>query len=92
MNHRLGSRILVLGSSAVVLALAVHCRDDKPTGPSVENQEPLVFTRENSSSIQFPSTAQTYVWCGPWGSTGCPGIPIPWPPLPAAGTGALSGL
>ena len=66
MNHRLGSRILVLGSIAMVLTLAVDCGDDKPSGPPVENQEPLVFTRENSSRIQFPSTAQTYVWCGPW--------------------------
>jgi hypothetical protein len=47
--------------------LITGCGDDDGTtcntcGPRNE----LVFTREDTSEVEFPSSAETYVWCGNW--------------------------
>jgi hypothetical protein len=56
---------VVLSAAVIVAVLIAGCGDDDGTtcttcGP----RNDLVFTRENTSEIVFPSSAVTYVWCG----------------------------
>ena len=50
-----------------VAALAVACSDNTPTEPEVPvNENTLVFTRANQSTITFANGSQLFAWCGPW--------------------------
>ena len=54
-------------SAAVALAVfgVTACGSDGPTEPRREDNS-LVFTRADSSTISFRENALLYVWCGPW--------------------------
>ncbi len=52
----------VVGSVLLLLALSIGCGDEE----SDDTTSPLVFTRENGSTVEFSPSAGTYVWCGPW--------------------------
>lgn len=45
--------------------MLVGCGDDavKPSGGT---NEPIVFTREDGSEVEFSTAAKAFVWCGPW--------------------------
>jgi len=49
------------------VSLAAACSDNSPTETEVPvNENTLVFTRANQSTITFASGSQLRVWCGPW--------------------------
>lgn len=55
---------LVLAS--VLLLPLLGCGDDGSSKPSDGISGPLVFTRADSSEVEFPDGAEAFVWCGPW--------------------------
>lgn len=42
------------------------CSDDGSTPPTGGPDVSLTFTREDSSAVEFPASAEMYVWCGDW--------------------------
>lgn len=42
------------------------CGGEKSLNPWDEREDQLIFTREDGSRVNFPISAQAYVWCGPW--------------------------
>ncbi|MBM3316801.1 MAG: hypothetical protein FJY75_03010 [Candidatus Eisenbacteria bacterium] len=65
MSRRWLAGILLCGSIGCLFGFVIGCGDDEPSRP--DNEQPsLLFTREDSSTIQFPASARTWVWCGPW--------------------------
>jgi hypothetical protein len=52
---------------AALLATAA-CGESNTTGPGTNqaNENTLVFTRADQSTIMFDAGAQLRVWCGPW--------------------------
>src|SRR6187399_2147891 len=49
------------------VSLAVACGGDNPTEPTTPvNENTLVFTRANQTTITFANGSQLRVWCGPW--------------------------
>jgi len=73
---------------ALVLLLA-SCGDDDTVKPAGGIDNSLVFTREDSSEVEFPAGAEAHVWCGPWEEDevpvpslhvwfGSPGEPVGW--------------
>jgi hypothetical protein len=72
------SSLTRLAALAAMAALLVSCGDDKdePLAPDPEGND-LVFTREDQTTIQFPSDSGTLVWCGPWDEdVGTPSLQI----------------
>ena len=54
-------------SSIIVLACILGgCSDDGTTPPPDGSDSSLIFTREDSSIVEFPAAAETYVWCEDW--------------------------
>ena len=67
-------------------SLAVACSDNTSTQPEVPvNENTLVFTRANQSTIAFANGSQLRVWCGPWdaGTVQTPAVHVVY-----SGTGA----
>jgi hypothetical protein len=59
--------VTVFTVSIAALSLFVGCGDDKAAScPTCGPENTLVFTREDSTEVVFPSSAVTYVWCGEW--------------------------
>jgi len=58
----------------VIVCLLAGCTDDKDgtPRPPEECEGGLVFAREDSTTVDFPSTTTTYVWCGNWESDAVP--------------------
>lgn len=57
----------VVSCALATMSLAVACGDGDPAVPEVPvNENTLVFTRANQSTITFASGSQLRVWCGPW--------------------------
>ena len=84
-RRALATRALAACALATV-SLAVACGDDDPASPApVVNENTLVFTRANQSTIAFANGSQLFVWCGPWdpGSVATPAVHIAY-----FGTGA----
>lgn len=74
---------------SVLLLPPLGCGDDGSSQPSDDIRGPLVFTREDSSEVEFPDGAESFVWCGPWEPDlipvpslhvwfGVPGLPGYW--------------
>ena len=59
---------------ALILAVGA-CGSDRPTEPTSDVQNTLVFTRSDGSRVEFSNQAQLFVWCGPWEHGGL--IPTP---------------
>lgn len=55
---------LVLAS--VLLLPLLGCGDDGPSKPYDGIHGPLVFTRADSSEVEFLNGAEAFVWCGHW--------------------------
>src|SRR5215203_5549324 len=61
------------------VSLAIACGDSNPDEPEVPvNENSLVFTRANQSTITFASGSQLRVWCGPWdpGTAATPAVHV----------------
>lgn len=52
--------------SLLFLTLGLACGDDNASKPDGDAGDLPVFARQDSSVIQFPTSARVYVWCGPW--------------------------
>jgi len=54
-------------TSIVVLSIFTGCGDDEcTTCTTCGSENSLVFTRADTTEVVFPSSAETYVWCGEW--------------------------
>ncbi len=63
----LSSAGATLAASIILITLLTGCGDDGSPGPGCGDPcNSLVFTREDSSVIEFPASAETYAWCGDW--------------------------
>jgi hypothetical protein len=81
-----GLRRRVAARALACASLVVACSDSKPTETEVPvDENTLVFTRANQSTITFANGSQLRVWCGPWE----PGaVPTPAVHVVYSGTGA----
>ena len=53
--------------AVATVSLALACSDNGPTETDVPvNENTLVFTRANQSTVTFANGSQLRVWCGPW--------------------------
>jgi hypothetical protein len=46
--------------------LVCGCGDDGTGKPSGGTSGALAFTREDGTEVEFPATAEAFVWCGAW--------------------------
>jgi len=54
-------------ASVAVLSMFMGCGDDGGTTcTTCGSENELVFTREDTSEIAFPSSAEAFVWCEDW--------------------------
>ena len=60
-------RVWAICAAVIGLAsLVCGCGDDGTGEPSGGTSGALVFTREDATEVEFPPTAEAFVWCGAW--------------------------
>ena len=56
----------VAACALATVSLAAACSDSPTDAEAPVNENTLVFTRANQSTITFANGSQLRVWCGPW--------------------------
>ena len=62
--HDLTARTLLF--AILLTSLLSGCGDDDATKPGDGSHLSLLFTRADSTLVEFPAGVETYVWCGEW--------------------------
>lgn len=70
--HPVVALLICLAATIVTATILIGCGEDGSTNPPDGSKDPLVFTREDSSVVEFSSSVETYIWCGDWSAEEVP--------------------